>query len=317
MRMRSSNPVIKRAMRSGQAGYGQPHAAPYGQGGPYQQGYQQPYGQPYQQQGYPQPGYGPQGYGHPQPGYPQQGAPYGQPPAAAPAGARMTIDDVVMRSGMTIGTVIVAAVVNFFLFDPLNPGLGMGLTFVGAIGALILGLVIGFKQSTNAALILTYAVLEGLFVGGISRVFETAAGAAPGALVTQAVFGTIFAFATMLALYRLRIIRVTNTFVKVVSVALVAALVMLLANFVLGFFIDGGLGLREAGPLGIVVSLVMIVIACATLAIEFRGIEDGISAGLPARFAWQFAFGLTVSLVWLYIEILRLLWMIQAIFSGD
>ncbi|MFC3994852.1 Bax inhibitor-1/YccA family protein [Nocardiopsis sediminis] len=308
MRMRSSNPVLKRAMRSGQAGYGQSYQTPYGQGGQYQQGYgyQQPYGQPYPQQGYGQQGYA----GYPQPG--QQ--PYGQPPMAPAAGGAMTIDDVVIRSGMTIGMVVLTAVVNFFLYTS-NPGLALGLTFVGAIGALIMGLVIGFTQSTNAALILVYAALEGLFVGGISRVFEVSAGAAPGALVTQAVFGTIFAFGTMLALYRLRIIRVTNTFVKVVSVALVAALVMLLANFVLGFFIPGGLGLREAGPLGIAVSLLMIVIACATLAIEFRGIEDGIAAGVPNKLAWQFAFGLTVSLVWLYIEMLRLVWMIQSFFS--
>ncbi|MFC4561990.1 Bax inhibitor-1/YccA family protein [Nocardiopsis mangrovi] len=308
MRMRSSNPVLKRAMRSGQAGYGQSYQAPYGQGGQYQQGhgYQQPYGQPYQQQGYQQ-GYA----GYPQPG--QQ--PYGQPPMAPAAGTgAMTIDDVVMRSGMTIGTVILGAVVTYFLYAS-NPGLALGLTFIGAIGALIMGLIIGFTQSTNAALILVYAGLEGLFVGGISRVFEMSAGAAPGALVTQAVFGTIFAFGTMLALYRLRIIRVTNTFVKVVSVALIAALVMLLANFVIGIFIPGGLGLREAGPLGIVVSLVMILIACATLAIEFRGIEDGIAAGVPNKLAWQFAFGLTVSLVWLYIEMLRLVWMISTIFS--
>ncbi|MDA8371366.1 MAG: Bax inhibitor-1/YccA family protein [Nocardiopsaceae bacterium] len=294
MQMRSSNPVLKRAMRSGQAGYGHPYQAPYGQGAPYGQ----PYQQGYQQQGYP---------GYPQPGMP----PYAQ----QPAGGAMTIDDVVMRSGMTIGTVILAAIVTFFLFNPAAPGLGMLLTFAGMIGGLILGLVIAFKQSTNPALILTYAAFEGLFVGGISRFFETMAGAAPGQLVTQAVFGTIFAFATMLALYRLRIIRVTNTFVKVVSVALVAALVMILANFVLSIFIPGGLGLREAGPLGIAVCLVMIVIACATLAIEFKGIEDGIAAGVPNKLAWQFAFGLTVSLIWLYIEMLRLVWMIYAIFS--
>ncbi|RNL82820.1 Bax inhibitor-1/YccA family protein [Halostreptopolyspora alba] len=296
MRMRSSNPALKRAMRSSPAGYGQPYQSPYGQGGPYQQ--------PYGQAGYPQPGYGQ---------YPQQGHPGG---GVDEASRPMTIDDVVVRSGMTIGMVIVTAVLNFFLFSQ-DPGLSMMLTFGGAIGGLILGLIIAFTNSTNAALILLYAALEGLLVGGISRVFEVSAGTEVGGLVTPAVFGTVFAFGTMLALYKTRVIRVTNTFVKVVMGALVAALVLLLANFVLGMFIPGGLGLREPSLLGVGVTLVLIVIACATLAIEFKGIEDGLAAGVPNKMAWQFAFGLTVSLVWLYIEILRLLWMLQAIFGGE
>ncbi|CAM3835018.1 Bax inhibitor-1/YccA family membrane protein [Nocardiopsis rhodophaea] len=297
MQMRSSNPVMKRAMRSAQPGYGQPYQAPYGQGGPYQQQYA----------GYPQPGQPPYG----QPGYGQAS---GQPPMSAEDARPMSIDDVVIRSAMTIGMVILTAAITFFLF-PANPGLGMALTFGGMLGGLVLGLIIAFKGSTNPALILIYAALEGMFVGGISRIFELSAGTAPGQLVTQAVLGTIVAFAAMLAMYRMRIIRVTNTFVKVVSVALVAALVMVLLNLVVSFFIPGGLGLREAGPLGIIVSLVMIVIACATLAIEFKGIEDGIAAGVPNKLAWHFAFGLTVSLVWLYIEMLRLFWMLYSIFS--
>lgn len=297
MRMRSSNPALKRAMRSSQAGYGQPYQTPYGQGGPYQQ--------PYGQAGHPQPGYGK---------YPQQGSPgIGADEASRP----MTIDDVVVRSGMTIGMVIVTAVVNFFLFSQ-NPELSMMLTFGGAIGGLILGLIIAFTNSTNAALILIYAALEGLLVGGISQIFERMAGTETGGLVTPAVFGTVFAFATMLGLYKTRVIRVTNTFVKVVMGALAAALVLLLANFVVGMFNGGdGFGLREPSLLGVGVTLVLIVIACATLAIEFKGIEDGLAAGVPNKMAWQFAFGLTVSLVWLYIEILRLLWMLQAIFGGE
>ncbi len=293
MRMKSSNPAMKRAMRSA-PGYGQSYQAQYGQGGYPQQGY-----------GYPQPGYGSQQ------GYPQAGQPGGGGDAQP-----MTIDDVVVRSGMTIGMVIVTAVLNFFVYAA-NPGLAMMLTFGGAIAGLVLGLIIAFTQSTNAALILLYAGLEGLFVGGISRLFESMAGTEAGGLVTPAVFGTVFAFATMLALYKTRVIRVTNTFVKVVSGALVAALVLLLANFVVGMFVPGGLGLREPSLLGVGITLVLIVIACATLAIEFKGIEDGIAMGVPNKMAWQFAFGLTVSLVWLYIEILRLLWMLQAIFGGE
>ncbi|WP_026120135.1 Bax inhibitor-1/YccA family protein [Nocardiopsis potens] len=305
MRMRSSNPVLKRAMKSGQGvGYGQP-----------QYGYQQPYGQPGYQQSYDQYGYQ-QGYG--QPGYPQPG--YQQPPMAPAGGRPVTIDDVVMRTGFTLGTVVVFAVLTYFLTWS-NPALGMGLAFVGAIGALVLGLVIGFKGSTNPALILAYAGLEGLFVGGFSAILESQlamagiSGGAKGSLVLPAVMGTLFVAGTMLALYKFKIIRVTNTFIKVVSAAAIGFLALILVNFVASFFVDGGLGLRAASPLGLIVSLVAILIAAAVLAIDFKQVDEAIEAGLPEKFSWQLAFGLTVTLVWLYIEILRLIWILKSMFA--
>ncbi|MBV2362057.1 Bax inhibitor-1/YccA family protein [Streptomonospora nanhaiensis] len=311
MQIRSSNPVLKRAVRSGRAGYGQSYQAPYGQGGPYQQGYQQPYGQP----GYPQPGYPPQGYGYPQPGQ----APYGQPGYGAPSAAdRLTIDDVVVRSAITIGMVILTAVPTYLITVAGNP-LGMGLAIIGAIGALILGLVIGFRQSTNPALILVYAALEGLFVGGLSGILElslaASSGSAIGSLVTQAVFATLITAGAVLAVYRFRIIRVTNTFVKVVTAAALGLLVLLLVNLVAALFIPGGLGLREPSLLGLGISLIAVTLAAAMLMIEFRGIEDALNMGLPRKFSWQLAFGLTVTLVWLYIEIIRLIWIIRSLFS--
>ncbi len=306
MRMRSSNPVLKRALQqqSGpQQGYGQPG---YGQQGYGQQGY----GQPYPQQPYPQ-----QGYGHPQQGYPQQGY-----PQQAAGDQPMTIDDVVVRTGMTLGTVALLGVVNYFLFMS-NPGLGVGLMFLGMIGGLILGLVIAFKQITNPAAILTYAALEGLLVGGLSAVLGSMLSAQLGdasagtSLVSQAVIGTVAVFGVMLALYRFRIIKVTDGFVKAVSYAVLGAAALMLVNFVLSFFIAGGMGLREPTWLGLGIGIVFVVLAALTLAIEFRGIEEGVEAGIPNKFAWQFAFGLTVSLVWLYIEILRLLWIIKTMFA--
>ncbi len=304
--MRSSNPVLKRALQqAGPAGYGQ------------QQGYpQQGYGQPYPQQGYPQQGYG-QPYpqqGYPQQGYPQQGHPGG------PGEARMTIDDVVVRTGMTLGVVALLAVVNYFVFQT-NPGLGIGLLFVGVLGGLVLGLVIAFKSITNPVAILAYAAFEGLIVGGLSAylaallVGTTGDAGAGGTLITQAVLGTVLVFGVMLALYKFRVIKVTDGFAKVVMYATLGAAALMLVNFVASFFIAGGIGIREPSPLGLVVGLVFVVIAACTLALEFRGIEEGINAGIPAKFAWQFAFGLTVSLVWLYIEILRLLWIIKTMFA--
>lgn len=304
MRMRSTNPVLKRAMAAGRGGSGtQPYQSPYGQYP--QQGYSPgPYGHG------PQPGYGPPGHG-PQPGYGQPGGPAAY---RGPDYRPITIDDVVMRTGFTIGTVVLGAVATYFLAMS-NPGLGMLLLIVGALGSLVLGLVIAFKQSTNPALILTYAVLEGLLVGGFSFVLEASIGSAAGGLVVPAVFGTLFVAGGMLALYKFQIIRVTNTFVKVVTAALIGFAALILVNLVLSFFIDGGLGLRTAGPLGLAVSAIAIILAALVLAIDFKGVDDAIAMGLPEKYSWQLAFGLTVTLVWLYIEILRLLWMIQAIFS--
>nr|WP_131100067.1 Bax inhibitor-1/YccA family protein [Streptomonospora litoralis] len=288
-------------MRSGQS--------PYGQGAPYQAGYQQPYGQTYPQQGYghPQPGYA-------QPGYPQPG--YG-PQATSPA-ERMSIDDVVVRTSMTLGLVVLTAVPTYFLAVAGNP-LALGLALLGVLGGLVLGLVIAFRQSTNPALILTYGALEGLFVGGLSGLLERSLmaqnGAAMGSLVTQAVFGTLFAAGAVLAVYRFRIIRVTNTFIKVVAAATLGLLVLLLANFVAALFMPGGFGLREPSMLGLGISLIAVTLAAAMLMIEFRAVEDALNMGLPRKFSWQLAFGLTVTLVWLYIEILRLLWILKSLFS--
>src|SRR5690606_18959260 len=169
--------------------------------------------------------------------------------------------------------------------------------------------------------ILTYAALEGLLVGGFSAILEmqlAASGVSDGergVLVLPAVMGTLFVAGTMLALYKFEIIRVNNTFIKVVSAAAIGFLALILVNFVAGFFIDGGLGLRAASPLGLIISLVAIVIAAAVLAIDFKQVDDAIAAGLPEKFSWQLAFGLTVTLVWLYIEILRLIWILKSMFA--
>ncbi|WP_026127216.1 Bax inhibitor-1/YccA family protein [Nocardiopsis xinjiangensis] len=278
MRMRSSNPAVKRALEqhAGQA-----------QGAGYQQG-------------------------HPQQSYPQQGYPAAPPQVGT---APMTIDDVVVRTGMSLGVVVLLAVVNYFTYMS-SPGLAMGLTLVGALGGLVLGLVIAFKNMTNPVAILAYSALEGLLVGGISAVLAmSVAPGGDGTLITQAVVATVAVFGVMLALYKFRIIKVTDGFVKAVTYAALAAGALILVNFLASFFLPGGLGLREPSFLGLGIGLVFVVIAALTLAIEFRGIEEGIQAGVPNQFAWQFAFGLTVSLVWLYIEILRLLWMLKMMFD--
>jgi uncharacterized YccA/Bax inhibitor family protein len=211
----------------------------------------------------------------------------------------MTIDDVVVKTGLMFAVLVPLAGLNYYLNSPL-------LTFGGLIAGLVLGLVIAFKQSTNAALILSYAGLEGLFVGGISRMFEDVY----DGIVAQAVLGTLSVFGVALFAYRSGRVRVTPKFQRTVLIAGGGYLVFCLINLGLVMFTDSNL---RSGPLGIAIGLFAITLAAAFLILDFDFAEQGVKNGLPERYAWLAAFGLVVTLVWLYIEFLRLI----SILRGD
>ncbi|SDI83629.1 Bax inhibitor-1/YccA family protein [Nonomuraea jiangxiensis] len=216
-------------------------------------------------------------------------------PPTGPAYRTMTLDDVVVRGFLTLGTLVVAAAGAWILDVP--PMFAIG----AAIVALILGLIASFTQSTNPALILGYALFEGVFLGKISSVFE---GTVSG-IVLQAVLGTAFAFGAVLTVYSLRIIRVTPKLVKYGIAAAISVIGLLLVNMLVGLFNDGGLGLRTDSPIGWIFSIIMILVGCFFLLLDFDSIEQGVRQGAPEKFAWQCAFGLTLSLVWIYLEVLR------------
>ncbi|MBN6051232.1 Bax inhibitor-1/YccA family protein [Nonomuraea sp. RK-328] len=217
-------------------------------------------------------------------------------PPVRPAYRPMTLDDVVVRGFMTLGTLVVAAAAAWYLKVP------MAVAVVSALVALVLGLVASFKQSTNPALILGYAIFEGVFLGAVSSVYQSIFG---NNIVLQAVLGTALAFGAVLAVYSLRIVRVTSKLVKYVVAAGIAALGLMLVNLVAGFFVDGGLGLRADSPIGWIFSIAMILLGCFFLLLDFDAIEQGVREGAPEKFAWQCVFGLTLSLVWIYLEVLR------------
>ncbi|NUP63221.1 MAG: Bax inhibitor-1/YccA family protein [Nonomuraea sp.] len=224
-------------------------------------------------------------------------------PPAPPAHRAMTLDDVVVKSFLTLGALVVAAAAAWVLNVP--PAVAIG----AAVVALILGLIASFTQSTNPALILGYAVFEGVFLGKISQVFE---GNIRG-IVLQAVLGTAFAFGAVLTVYALRVIRVTPKLVRYGIAAAIAAVGLILVNFIVGIFNGVGLGLRSDSPIGWVFSIAMILIGCFFLLLDFDSIEQGVRQGAPEKFAWQCAFGLTLSLVWIYLEVLRFI----SYFTGD
>ncbi|MDP9432825.1 MAG: Bax inhibitor-1/YccA family protein [Actinomycetota bacterium] len=223
-------------------------------------------------------------------------APYGATYGAGPVDTRrMTIDDVVIRTGMLLATVFVTGAAAW-VFQ-----VGFGVAVMAMLAAFVIALIVSFKRVISPPLILTYAALEGVALGAISRFFE----ASYGGIVVQAVLATMMTFAGMLFAYKSGRIRVTPRFQKMVIGAMFGLLGLMLVNLVAGFFIDGGLGLRDGGPLAIIFSLVAIGVAALSLALDFDMVERGVAAGAPEKESWLAAFGLVVTLVWLYVEMLR------------
>ncbi|TDE93944.1 Bax inhibitor-1/YccA family protein [Occultella glacieicola] len=297
-----ANPFFTNSAEFGKSKPNQPPVNPYGQAGypgqPGQHGYgQQPYGATATQ------GYDPQFAGIEQ-------SYYG--PDAGPAQTgRLTYDDVIVKTAGVLAVVIGVAVAAWFAV-PVE--MRMPVMFIGLIGGFVLGLVNAFKREPSPALIIAYAAFEGAFLGMISGVFETMW---PG-IVVQAVLATFVTFAVTLALFKSGKVRVTPKFTRFLLIAGASYLVFSLVNLGLMWFggMDG-FGLRSVEimgiPLGLVIGLFAVVLAAMNLIWDFDSISKGIQNGAPAKMAWSAAFGITITLVWLYLEFLRIL----AILRGD
>jgi uncharacterized YccA/Bax inhibitor family protein len=187
-------------------------------------------------------------------------------------------------------------------------GAAAGLMTFGAIGGLIAALVTVFKKEWAAVTAPIYAILQGLFVGGLSAVAESMY---PG-LVMQAVALTIGVFVLMLFAYRTEVIKPTKKFMMGVFAATGAVALIYLVSMVLGMFGVQVPMIHSNGPIGIIFSLVVVTIAALNLILDFKFIEDGSKQSLPKYMEWYGAFGLMVTLIWLYIEIVRLLMKLQS-----
>lgn len=224
-------------------------------------------------------------------------------PGTAQAMRPMTIDDVVTKTATTLGITFVIGVVTYMLGRS-NPAI-VGLTLPAALIGLVISLFIVFRRKVSPALVIAYSAVEGVFLGGISYAFARFVGG-PG-IIMQAVLGTMGVFAAMLVVYKTGAIRVTPKLTKWIIGAVAGAFLLMLVDLVTNFFVPGGLGIREAGPLGIGFSLLCIGIAAFSFLLDFDVADRAIRSGVDARFAWYIAFGLMTTLVWLYLEILRLL----------
>ncbi len=233
------------------------------------------------------------------------GQPYGYTDANAQqfgqqVAGRMTIDDVITKTAITLGTVVAVAALTFmFLPDALL----MPIWIVSGLVAFGVVMLVSFRRRVNPAFVLAYAAIEGLFLGAVSKAFEYMY---PG-IVMPAVIGTFVAAGMTLAVYKLFRIRVTSRFRKMVLIGTMAYAGVLLVNFVLSFF---GLAFIQAGNLtviALIASAIGVGLAVFNLILDFDFIEQGVAMGAPSSESWRGAFGLTVTMVWLYIELLRLL----------
>jgi uncharacterized YccA/Bax inhibitor family protein len=227
---------------------------------------------------------------------------YAAPSATARDTGRMTLDDVVMRTAAMFAVLLATAGFTYFVWQPTTAVPILGAALVG----FVLAMVISFSKTIRPPLILAYAAIEGVFVGGISLVYASAFG---GGIVVQAVLGTLCAFAAMLVLYRTGVIKATPKFTKMLMIAMVGYLVFAAVNILLSAFHVGGWQsvYSGGGLLPILISAFGVGLASLFLVLDFDFVEQGVRNGLPERYAWTAAFGLVVTLVWLYLEILRLL----------
>lgn len=311
----AGNPLINSMTKK--QGQGDPRFGRFGAGGQAQQGQQvygqaqygqQAYGQAqYGQAQYGQAQYGQQAYGQPQ--YTDYSAPtYSEPTYSEPipVGQRLTMNDVLVKTAINLGLVVVGAVVAWYV--PM-------LMLLGLLGGLVLGLVNSFKQKVSPILVMAYALMEGMMLGGLSALVNLRY---PGTAI-QAVLATIVVAGVTLALFANGKIRTTPKLNKIFMIGALSylgyGLVSMLTAGIFGFSLNsmsiGGI------PLGLPIALIAVAMATYSLLIDYTTTAEAVDAGLPQSESWRLAFGLTASLVWLYVEILRVLMYLASIFSND
>jgi uncharacterized YccA/Bax inhibitor family protein len=225
------------------------------------------------------------------------------PPVAT--GRTMTLDDVVVKTGVMFVVLVATAVVGWNLVET-SPVV----VWVSALVAFGFAMAVIVKRDASQVLVLLYSAFEGLFLGGISRWYALYAGhgTEDPNIVLQAVVGTFVGFGVMLALYKSGRLRATPRFQRMLIGAMVSYLVIALASLVAAIFgVGGGWGFYGVTGIGLLLCVVGVGLAAFSLVLDFDMIERGVAAGLPERESWRAAFGLMVTLVWLYLELLRLL----------
>src|SRR5450631_1480115 len=228
---------------------------------------------------------------------------YNQPSASPVQMRRVTLDDVVMKTLGLFAIVLVVAAATWFTVAG-RTTLSLPLMLAGMFGGLGVGLLVAFKKTISVPLIVTYAALEGVLVGAISEVFNQRW---PG-VVTTAVIATLCTFAGMLLGYKSGLIKVTDKSRRIFGMAIMGYLLFGLVNVFAAFMgVGQGWGFGGSGFMGIAISLLGVGLASYSLAIDFDSVDRAIKAQLPENYSWLLAHGFIVTLVWLYLEMLRLM----------
>lgn len=231
---------------------------------------------------------------------------YAQPSATPDEMGRMTYEDTLVKTAVSFGLLLVGAVIGWALGDFLIVTIG------AALIGFVLALVNTFKKEPSPPLVLAYAFFEGIFVGGISMVFTLIYGAT---IVPMAVFGTLGVVGVTLALFASGKVRASKRATQIFLVAIVGYMAFSLVN--VGLMLTGvtdtpfGARSMEIGntgiPLGVPLGILVVLLAAYSLVLDFDGIKRGVTNGAPRKYAWTAAFGLMVTIVWLYLEILRII----------
>ncbi len=273
------------------------------------------------------------GGGQPYPGYGQTTTDpaYGDPsqwgtgtPGDVRSEARMTIDSVVQKTAITLAVVIAFAAATWYVTGDVITEDAFGgqsvnedmigklylAMMIGSFGAFGLSMVNSFKRVISPALVIAFAALEGVALGAFSKFIGLYVG--DTGIVLQAVLGTFAAFAGTLAAYKFFNIQVGNRFRTFVVAAMFGMVALGLLEMVLGMF-GNQIGFFGFGGMGLLFAIGGLVLGVFMLILDFDFVENGVKAGLPESESWRAAFGLTVSLVWIYTNLLRIL----AIFSSD
>jgi len=245
---------------------------------------------------------------NPAPGAEQLDEMYGRPSATPEQTDRMTYEDTIFKAVIAFGILAVGAAVGWFV-----PALAIPAAIVG----FVLALVNIFKKKTSPGLVLAYSAVQGVFVGGISAIFESIP--EYSGIAVQALIGTAAVFVVTLLLFRSGKIRASKRATKVFLIAMVGYALFSLVNLGMMLFgaTDQPFGLRSAEifgiPIGLILGVFVVLLAAYSLVLDFDAVKNGVENGAPRVFAWRAVFGIVLTVVWLYIEILRIL----AILRGE
>jgi uncharacterized YccA/Bax inhibitor family protein len=235
---------------------------------------------------------------------------YSAPSADAVDTGRMTVEDTIHKTLASFGVLLLGAVVGWWA-TLANPGMGLGIAIVGALAGFVLGLVNSFKRMPGAGLVLGYAAAEGVFIGAFSLVMEQVF----SGIVLQATLATLAVVGVTLALFSSGKVRTSPRMTKIVMIAALGYAAFSLLNF--GFMIFGGpasdlaWGMRSVEfmgiPLGVIIGILAVLLAAYMLVMDFEFVQNGARNGAPRQLGWKASFGIVATVIWIYVEILRVI----------